>query len=117
MPRRWPPRTARPATPPTPSFRAIRPPRSPTVSTTPTVRTTRTASARRQPQAGLVGPSTSVGVGAGSSTMGTTRRIANITLDNLDDLPWPCRQCVFWELDPVARQRAEDAGDPGLEKE
>ncbi|MGW0230073.1 GNAT family N-acetyltransferase [Actinopolymorpha singaporensis] len=49
--------------------------------------------------------------------MGTTRRIVNITLDNLDDLPWPCRQCVFWELDPVARQRAEDAGDPGLEKE
>ncbi len=25
------------------------------------------------------------------------RRLASITLDNIDDLPWPCRQCVFWE--------------------
>lgn len=49
--------------------------------------------------------------------MSTTRRLVNVTLDNLDDLPWPCRRCVFWELDPVARQRAEDAGDPALEKE
>ncbi len=49
--------------------------------------------------------------------MSTTRRLANITLDNLDDLPKRCRSCVFWELDPVARERAEDAGDPELEKE
>ncbi|GAA4985827.1 GNAT family N-acetyltransferase [Actinopolymorpha pittospori] len=49
--------------------------------------------------------------------MSTTRRLVNVTLDNLDDLPRPCRRCVFWELDPVARQRAEDAGDPALEKE
>lgn len=49
--------------------------------------------------------------------MSTTRRLANITLDNLDDLPKRCRSCVFWELDPVAGERAEDAGDPGLEKE
>lgn len=46
-----------------------------------------------------------------------TRRLANITLDNLDDLPVPCRRCVFWELEPVARDRAEKAGDTALEKE
>jgi ribosomal protein S18 acetylase RimI-like enzyme len=46
-----------------------------------------------------------------------TRRLANLTLDNLDDLPRRCRQCVFWELDPVAGERAAEAGDPGLEKE
>jgi GNAT superfamily N-acetyltransferase len=46
-----------------------------------------------------------------------SRRLANITLDNLDDLPRRCRRCVFWELDPVQRDRAEEAGDPALEKE
>ncbi|ORT95482.1 GNAT family N-acetyltransferase, partial [Frankia casuarinae] len=46
-----------------------------------------------------------------------SRRIANITLDNIDDLPLPCRRCVFWELDPVARSRAEEAGGTDLEKE
>jgi GNAT superfamily N-acetyltransferase len=45
------------------------------------------------------------------------RRLANITLDNLADLPHRCRKCVFWELDPVSNTRAHDAGDPGLEKE
>lgn len=45
------------------------------------------------------------------------RRLVNVTLDNLDDLPRRCRRCVFWELDPVSRQRAEEAGDPSLEKE
>jgi GNAT superfamily N-acetyltransferase len=45
------------------------------------------------------------------------RRLANLTLDNLDDVPLPCRRCVFWELDPVAGSRAVAAGDPGLEKE
>jgi GNAT superfamily N-acetyltransferase len=45
------------------------------------------------------------------------RRVVNVTLDNLDDLPIRCRRCVFWELDPVARARAEEAGDTGLEKE
>jgi GNAT superfamily N-acetyltransferase len=48
---------------------------------------------------------------------GMSRRIVNITLDNVDDLPVGCRRCVFWELDPVARARAEDAGDPAFEKE
>lgn len=45
------------------------------------------------------------------------RRLANITLDNLDDLPVGCRNCVFWELGPAAGRRAEGAGDLGLEKE
>ena len=46
-----------------------------------------------------------------------SRRAVNITLDNLDDLPRRCRTCVFWELDPVARETAEEAGDVALEKE
>jgi hypothetical protein len=46
-----------------------------------------------------------------------SRRLANITLDNLDDLPTRCRSCVFWELDPVAGTRAAEVGDTGLEKE
>jgi hypothetical protein len=46
-----------------------------------------------------------------------SRRLANITLDNLDDLPSRCRACVFWELDPVNRARAEQAGATALEKE
>lgn len=46
-----------------------------------------------------------------------SRRTVSVTLDNLDDLPRRCRRCVFWELDPVARERAEEAGDTALEKE
>jgi len=46
-----------------------------------------------------------------------TRRLVNITLDNLDELPRRCRRCVFWELDPVAAERAADGGDTALEKE
>ncbi|GAA4513335.1 GNAT family N-acetyltransferase [Actinoallomurus oryzae] len=46
-----------------------------------------------------------------------SRRLVNITLDNVEDLPTRCRKCVFWELDPVSMQRAEDTGDPALEKE
>ena len=45
------------------------------------------------------------------------RRIARLTLDNLDDLPTTCRACAVWELDPVQRQRAEAAGESALEKE
>jgi hypothetical protein len=45
------------------------------------------------------------------------RRVASITLDNLDDLPKRCRRCVFWELDPVGHARAQEVGDPALEKE
>jgi hypothetical protein len=46
-----------------------------------------------------------------------SRRLVNLTLDTLEDLPRRCRQCVFWELDPVSADRACKAGDPGLEKE
>ncbi len=46
-----------------------------------------------------------------------SRRLVNLTLDTLEDLPRRCRQCVFWELDPVAADRACAAGDTGLEKE
>src|SRR5690606_29356258 len=46
-----------------------------------------------------------------------TRRLVNLTLDTLTDLPLPCRDCVFWELDPTAARDACAAGDPGLEKE
>ncbi|HEY3603762.1 MAG TPA: GNAT family N-acetyltransferase, partial [Sporichthyaceae bacterium] len=46
-----------------------------------------------------------------------TRRLVNITLDNLDELPSRCRACVFWELDPVAADRASTGGDTGFEKE
>jgi GNAT superfamily N-acetyltransferase len=45
------------------------------------------------------------------------RRIARLTLDNLGDLPEPCRSCVFWELDPVLRERAMEAGETTAEKE
>ncbi|MGI8870870.1 MAG: GNAT family N-acetyltransferase [Mycobacteriales bacterium] len=30
------------------------------------------------------------------------RRVAGITVDNVDDLPLPCRACVFWEHGPRA---------------
>jgi GNAT superfamily N-acetyltransferase len=46
-----------------------------------------------------------------------SRRLVNLTLDTLKDLPHPCRECVFWELDPVAAKAACATGDPGLEKE
>jgi GNAT superfamily N-acetyltransferase len=31
-----------------------------------------------------------------------------MTLDHLAALEGPCRSCVFWELDPVRRERVED---------
>lgn len=46
-----------------------------------------------------------------------SRRLVNLTLDTLEDIPRPCRNCVYWELDPVSAQRACASGDPGLEKE
>lgn len=45
------------------------------------------------------------------------RRLVNITLDNLGELPFRCRSCVFWELDPVAGERARECGGTDLEKE
>ncbi len=46
-----------------------------------------------------------------------SRRLASLTLDNLSDLPPGCRECVYWELDPAAGERAAVTGDTGLEKE
>jgi GNAT superfamily N-acetyltransferase len=46
-----------------------------------------------------------------------SRRLVNLTLDTLGDLPHPCRECVFWELDPAAAKAACATGDPGLDKE
>jgi hypothetical protein len=46
-----------------------------------------------------------------------SRRLVNVTLDNLSDLPSRCRNCVYWELDPVSGERARDSGAAGLEKE
>ncbi|PYC87529.1 GNAT family N-acetyltransferase [Streptomyces tateyamensis] len=45
------------------------------------------------------------------------RRIVPLTLDNLADLPLPCRSCVFWELDPVRGREAVDGGKAEQEKE
>ena len=45
------------------------------------------------------------------------RRLAPLNLETIGDLPMPCRDCVFWELDSVAARAATRAGDTGLEKE
>jgi GNAT superfamily N-acetyltransferase len=45
------------------------------------------------------------------------RRLEPLSLANLDELPEPCRSCVFWELDPVAARRSARNGGNGLEKE
>jgi GNAT superfamily N-acetyltransferase len=44
-------------------------------------------------------------------------RTERLTMDTLVDLPVGCRSCVFWELDPVRRRRAEQAGAGADEKE
>jgi GNAT superfamily N-acetyltransferase len=45
------------------------------------------------------------------------RRVARLTLDTLADLPEHARTCLFWELDPVRRERVERAGAAADEKE
>lgn len=45
------------------------------------------------------------------------RRLERLTLDNLVDLPVGCRSCTFWELDPVRRERAVEAGTTADEKQ
>jgi GNAT superfamily N-acetyltransferase len=42
------------------------------------------------------------------------RKVVRMTLDHLAALDAPCRSCVFWELDPVRRERVDD---PAAEKE
>lgn len=37
-----------------------------------------------------------------------SRKVVRLTLDHLGALPAPCRSCLFWELDPVRRERVED---------
>jgi GNAT superfamily N-acetyltransferase len=54
---------------------------------------------------------------AGRACLIMARRLARLTLDNLADLPVRCQSCLFWELDPVRRQRAVSSGDPRCEKE
>ncbi len=46
-----------------------------------------------------------------------SRRLVNVTLDNLGDISPECRGCVFWELDPVSGERARSRGATELEKE
>lgn len=41
------------------------------------------------------------------------RTAVRLTPDNLDAISAPCRSCVFWECDPVRRERLED---PAAEK-
>jgi GNAT superfamily N-acetyltransferase len=43
-----------------------------------------------------------------------SRKVVRLTLDHLETLRAPCRSCLFWELDPVRRERVED---PAAEKD
>ena len=36
------------------------------------------------------------------------RKVVRLTLDHLEELTAPCRSCVFWQLDPVRRERVEE---------
>jgi GNAT superfamily N-acetyltransferase len=47
----------------------------------------------------------------------TGRSLVPLTLDTLDRLPVRCRECVFWELDPVAADQSCRAGTTSLDKE
>jgi N-acetylglutamate synthase-like GNAT family acetyltransferase len=46
-----------------------------------------------------------------------SRRLVNLTLDNLDDVAMPCRACVFWERDPAGERKVRDEAEAGLIKE
>jgi GNAT superfamily N-acetyltransferase len=46
-----------------------------------------------------------------------SRRLVNLTLDNLGELSTRCRSCVFWELDAAAGAHACADGSAALEKE
>lgn len=43
-----------------------------------------------------------------------SRKVTRLTLDHLEALSAPCRSCLFWELDPVRRERVDD---PRAEKD
>lgn len=49
--------------------------------------------------------------------MAVSRRIAALTLDNLDELPAACRSCLFWELGPLADPRPLPSDEASLAKE
>ena len=40
-----------------------------------------------------------------------SRKVVRLTLDHLEELTAPCRSCLFWQLDPVRRDRVEDPAD------
>jgi GNAT superfamily N-acetyltransferase len=44
------------------------------------------------------------------------RKTVRLTVDHLAEFPTPCRECLFWELDPVRRERVTVA-DRAAEKE
>lgn len=46
-----------------------------------------------------------------------SRRLTQLTLDNLDDLPDTCRSCIAWELDPVSACGIDTADEARQEKE
>lgn len=45
-----------------------------------------------------------------------SRRTVPLTLDNLAGLPNPCQHCLFWQLDPVRRERLDEV-ESALQKE
>lgn len=49
--------------------------------------------------------------------MPVSRRIVPLTLDNLDDLPSPCRTCVFWELGPLVESQELSRDEASFAKE
>lgn len=49
--------------------------------------------------------------------MSVSRRIMPLTLDNLGDLPSPCRSCLFWELGPLVDTNPVEADEAPLAKE
>ena len=44
-----------------------------------------------------------------------SRKVVRLTVDHLAQLEGPCRTCLFWQLDPVSRDRVCDA-DAATEK-
>lgn len=46
-----------------------------------------------------------------------SRHVVGVTLDNLEDLPRACRKCVYWEVAPHLKAKAEEFGETEFEKE
>jgi hypothetical protein len=49
--------------------------------------------------------------------MSVSRRVSSLTLDNLADMPAPCRTCVYWELGPLAEADRLEKDEASLAKE